>query len=53
MDTDFEELIERAFLEGQIDGEAMKLATLHSMSDLPSHILRIVSSESLAKALLH
>ena len=53
MDTDFEDLIEKAFLEGQIDGETMNLAVLHSMNDLPSNILRIVSSESLARALLH
>ena len=26
MDTDFEDLIEQAFIEGQIDGDAMTLA---------------------------
>ena len=28
MDPDFEDLIEKAFLEGQIDGEAMELVCL-------------------------
>jgi hypothetical protein len=53
MDNDYEYLIDQAFLEEQIDGTSRELAMLHSMNDLPSNILRLVSSESLARALLH
>jgi len=53
MDTDYEYLIDQAFLEEQIDGASRELTMLHSMNDLPSNILRLVSSESLARALLH
>ena len=53
MDEDFQDLIEQALTDGQIDELACELAMLHCPDDLPSYLLKFGCPESLLRLVLH